>query len=171
MQNWFTFYEMIGGAAATLIGLLFVAVSVNAEKILGEAHTHSRLLAEQAFQNYLAVLIVTLFAFLPHMSLNSFGSIVIGATAAWGVWVLVRVFKSLSASAQGTSRVRMFRRYLLTLVGFAMLVYGGWNMAFRKADDHTNVAIGLLMLLISATIVSWELLVSITGEKKFGVRN
>ena len=169
MQNWTTFYEMIGGAAATLLGLLFVAVSVNLERIIGEAHAHSRLLAEQAFQNYFAVLTITLIAFVPGVSTMSFGYTVIGMTAAWAVWVVVRVLKSLSMMTEGTSRVRMFRRYLLSLAGFATLLYGGWNMSFGRANEHTNVAIGLLLLLISATIVSWELLVSMTGEK-FGIR-
>jgi hypothetical protein len=64
----------------------------------------------------------------------------------------------------------MFRRYLLSLAGFATLLYGGLNMSFAKADDHANVAIGLLLLLISATIVSWELLVAMAGAK-FGIRD
>jgi hypothetical protein len=170
MQNWSTFYEMIGGAAATLLGLLFVAVSVNIEKIIGDAHMHSRLLAEQAFQNYFAVLTISLIAFLPGISQRSYGYVVIAMTAAWAVWVVLRVLKSVSAVVEGTSRIRMFRRYLLSLAGFATLLYGGWNMSFAKADDHANVAIGLLLLLISATIVSWELLVAMAGAK-FGIRD
>jgi hypothetical protein len=169
MQGWSTFYEMVGGAGATLLGLLFVAVSVNIEKILGDAHAHSRLLAEQAFQNYFAVLTISLIAFLPGISQTSFGYVVIGMTTAWAIWVVLRVFKSISVAVKGASRIKMFRRYLLSLAGFATLLYGGWNMAFAKTDDHANVAIGLLLLLISATIVSWELLVAMAGEK-FGIR-
>ncbi len=41
MQSWQQFYEMIGGAGATLLGLLFVSVSLNAEQILGPTHKHS----------------------------------------------------------------------------------------------------------------------------------
>jgi hypothetical protein len=169
MQAWSTFYEMIGGAAATLLGLLFVAVSVNSEKILGDAHTHSRLLAEQAFQNYFAVLTISLIAFMPGISQTSFGYTVIGMTTAWVIWVVVRAFKSLASAAAGTSRIMMVRRYLLSFAGFATLLYAGWDMAFNKADDHTNIAVGLLLLLISATLVSWELLVSMAGVK-FGAQ-
>ena len=35
MQAWSSYYATIGGAAATLLGLLFVAVSVNASAALG----------------------------------------------------------------------------------------------------------------------------------------
>src|SRR5580698_8974585 len=110
MQAWSTFYEMIGGAAATLLGLLFVAVSVNAEKILGAVHAHSRLLAEQAFQNYLAVLTVSLIAFYPGIQTRTYGYVVIGTTASWSIWVLVRAFRSFSSATEtGASRIRMVR--------------------------------------------------------------
>jgi hypothetical protein len=49
MQIWSGFYTVIAGAAATLLGLLFVAVSINATAILNEADGNSRRLAEQAF--------------------------------------------------------------------------------------------------------------------------
>lgn len=165
MQNWSTFYEMIGGAAATLLGLLFVAVSVNAEKILGAAHAHSRLLAEQAFQNYLAVLTVTLVAFFPDITTRTFGYTVIGTTASWTIWVMVRAFRSFNSAAKGASRYDMIRRYFISMAGFIMLLYAGWEMSFAKQDDHAIVAFALLLLLISATVVSWDLLVSIAGEK------
>jgi hypothetical protein len=106
---------------------------------------------------------------MPGISQMSFGYVVIGMTTAWAIWVVLRVMKSVSAVVAGASRVRMFRRYLLSLAGFATLLYGGWNMSFGKTDDHSNVAVGLLLLLISATIVSWELLVAMAGEK-FGLR-
>jgi hypothetical protein len=166
MQNWSTFYEMIGGAAATLLGLLFVAVSVNIEKILGAAHAHSHMLAEQAFQNYLAVLTISLIAFYPGISTTSFGYVVIGTTATWSIWVVVRAFRSVSsAAAKGSSRIRMARRYILPFTGFVMLLYAGWEMAFLKRDDHSNVAMALLLLLISATVVSWDLLISMAGKE------
>jgi hypothetical protein len=60
MQVWFGFYAVAGGAAATLMGLLFVAVSINAAAILNEARGHLQRLAEQAFQNCATVLLVSL---------------------------------------------------------------------------------------------------------------
>ncbi len=83
MQGWHDFYEMIGGAAATLLGLLFVSVSLNAEIILGPAHRHSKRLAEQAFQNYLCVLLVSLLVAFPGISMLSLGNAMFWATVVW----------------------------------------------------------------------------------------
>ena len=57
MQAWSQFYAAIAAASAALLGLLYVAVSINAAAALGPDQPVSQRLAEQAFQNYLAVLI------------------------------------------------------------------------------------------------------------------
>jgi hypothetical protein len=58
---------VISSASAALLRLLFVSISINAPATLGEGQDHSRRLAEQAFQNYLAVLMVAQLA-LTHLN-------------------------------------------------------------------------------------------------------
>jgi hypothetical protein len=165
MQGWSNFYEMIGAAAATLLGLLFVSVSVNAQAILGTGRKHPKRLAEQAFQNYLAVLFISLIALFAGLSASGFGYSILGATAIWSFWILTRVYLSLSDPDARESRVQMLRRYIAPLVGFGLLVYSGFEMVLGKEYQAQNVATALLVLLVSATVVSWELLISVAGEK------
>src|SRR5580704_15545681 len=94
MQAWFDFYAVIGAAAATLTGLLFVAMSMNAAAALGAGPHGSRRLAEQAFENYLAVLMVSLLALFPDMTLLIFGRITLIVTSTWALWVLVRLYQA-----------------------------------------------------------------------------
>ena len=163
MAAWASFFEMIGGAAATLLGLLFVSTSVNAKAILSDAHRHSRRLAEQAFQNYLVILIVSLGAMLPRPAIWGFGDFVLGASAIWVVWVVVRVIEALREGAQSGSPFKLARRYTASVIGFGMLVYSGAGISFAHQDLIDFTAVGVLILLISATIVSWELLLAIAG--------
>jgi hypothetical protein len=164
MQPWFDFYEMIGAAAATLLGLLFVSVSVNARTILGTGRKHPKRLAEQAFQNYLAVLFISLIALFAGLSANAFGDCILGATAIWGFWIFTRVYASLADPDSRESRMQMVRRYISPLVGFGLLVYSGFEMVRGEGYQAQNVATALLVLLVSATVVSWELLVSVAAE-------
>jgi hypothetical protein len=163
MQPWQQFYEMIGGAAATLLGLLFVSMSLNAETILGPGHEHSRRLAEQAFQNYLAVLVIALIAVFPGMAPDAVGYSLLWMSGIWGAWAIIRALPAISMR----SRVwrNPVRRYLATLAGFAMLVWTGWDMIHTNTYRGEAVAIGAMLLLVSATLVSWDLLIRIAEEK------
>lgn len=170
-QSWVNFFGMIGGVAATLLGLLFVSVSVNARIILGKEHIHSKSLAEQAFQNYLAVLTVSLIEYLPTVTPQQFGYVLLATTAVWSVWVVVRVFNAVRHHAPVDSRRTLFRRYFASLIGFGLLVFSGIEMALRSDDMRGSVAVGLVILLLSATIASWDLLTRVAQEKHTGPKD
>jgi hypothetical protein len=134
MQNWFGFYAVTGGAAATLLGLLFVAVSLNAAQILGAGRESPRRLAEQAFQNYSTVIVVSLLALFPDLTPTHFGLAVIGVTTASGVWVLVRLYFTVTTSKGGARRY-FLRRQLGSLIGFALLLFSSATMLLSRGDD------------------------------------
>jgi len=165
MQAWGQFYEMLGGAAATLLGLLFVAVSMNAEIILGSAHLQSRRLAEQAFQNYLAVLVVGLLVCLPGNGRQSLGYTLLSVSAIWAGWALFRLISTLRAHIIGDTRRNVLRRYLATILGFGMIAYAALDLVASKGDQPTYIAVGSMLLLISATVASWELLTKVAEYK------
>ena len=165
MQAWNQFYEMIGGAAATLLGLLFVSVSLNAETILGSEHKHSRRLAEQAFQNYLAVLVVSLLVVMPGVTSVSMGYTLLSICALWCAWAAVRMVQAVGHTPLGVSRVGPLRRYVSTLIGFGLLIYSAYLMMTGSHDYTGYTAAGVMLLVISATVASWELLIKLAESK------
>ena len=165
MQAWFDFYAVIGAAAATLTGLLFVAMSMNAAAALSKGPEGSRRLAEQAFENYLAVLMVSLLALFPDMTLLTFGRITLLVTAAWTVWVLVRFYQAASEPSAHESRATAIRRHLSTMIGFGMLVYAAGRMAWDGQDTRDTLAAANIVLLFSATEKAWGLLNRIAVAK------
>jgi hypothetical protein len=165
MSAWHEFYDMVGGAAATLLGLLFVSVSLNAEIILGGKNKHSKRLAEQAFQNYIGVLVISLVILVPGITAVDFGNSLLWMSLVWGCWVVVRAFQSAVAHPAGISRFMSLRRFLVPIVAFGLLVYAGFWMAKGQNGFEARIAIGVILLLVSATTVSWELLIKIAEEK------
>jgi hypothetical protein len=165
MQGWVEFYSTIGGFAATLLGLLFVAVSLNAPVILSEAHVHSKRLAEQALQNYLAVMTVSLLAIFPTMSVQSFGFVTLSVMAVRGVWVLVRLYLTVRERHSQSSYLQTLRRQFASFVGFGLLIFSAVKMAFNSGDTRDTLAAALIVLLFSATTVAWELLLTIAKIK------
>jgi hypothetical protein len=161
MRPWFEFYSVVGGAAATLMGLLFVSVSINAPAIIGAGQDHTKRLAEQAFQNYYAVIIVSLLVLFPQITLPHLGIAIFCVTAAPGAWLLVRLYLTLSRRT-GESRLHALRRYFSPLIGFGLLLFCASSMSLGRADYRNRLAISVLVLLFSATVVSWELLIRIS---------
>jgi hypothetical protein len=159
------FYEVIGGAAATLLGLLFVSVSMNAEIILSIAHKHSRTLAEQAFQNYLAVLVVSLLVLFPAIGGNPLGYTLLSISVVWAGWAAVRLVSTLAGRVSTDTARTVLRRYLSTLPGLCMIGFSALRMVTNTGDPTAYTATGTMLLLISATIASWELLINVAEEK------
>ncbi len=165
MQAWTSYYATIGAAAATLMGLLFVAVSVNAAAALGSGDRLTQGMTEQAFQNYLTVMIVALLALFPNWEAQTFGVICLLAVAARAAWVGVRVFQAFKHPAPRQSLVFALRRYLASAIGFVLLLVAAVRMAIGRGEEFNMLAASTLVLIFSATTVSWELLRRIANIK------
>ena len=165
MQAWSQFYTAIAGASAALLGLLFVVVSINAPAALGPEEVVSRRLTEQAFQNYLTVLMVALLALFADIGKVVFGWVTLAATASWSVWVAVRFVQVVLAHGERRSWLIGVRRHFTSLVGFGMMLFAALRMALNWADDYNWLAASMLVLMFSATTVSWELLTRIARRK------
>jgi len=155
-----------GASAATLLGLLFVAVSIHASGMSGAMHRNSKLLAEQAFQNYLVVMLVSLLALFPTLSLGELGYATLGLTAARTVWAGVRMYQAAMQPYGEGSRLQSLRRQFASLVGFALLIVAAARMAREWGDPRTMFAAAVVVLLFSATTVAWQLLLRISAEKR-----
>jgi hypothetical protein len=164
MERWSAFYAVTAGASATLLGLLFVAVSINVEIILGAGRENTRRLAEQAFQSYFAVILVSLVALFPGIGVNEFGVAVLCMTTASAGWLLVRLFKTLTKFTH-EDRVQSLRRYLSSLIGFGLLLISAARLSLHRGDSLNLLAISTIVLLSSATLVSWELLLRLSRGK------
>ena len=161
MQAWTEFYTVIGGASAALLGLLFIAISVNAAATMGPGQEHSRRLAEQAFQNYLVVLMVSLLSLFPDISISTFATVALLTTGVWFIWVFVRLWQVIASPGSLASRLLVLRRHLSSLTGFGMLTFAALRMAIGGGDERNWFAAATIVLLFAAITVSWEFLIGL----------
>ena len=62
---WQPFFTTVATVAATLVGLLFVSLSLNREKIAAKANRVLLRLAERSFSDFIIVLLIALFFLIP----------------------------------------------------------------------------------------------------------
>jgi hypothetical protein len=164
MQAWSQLYSITGGSAATLLGLLFVAMSVSAPAARGEMHQNTKHLADQAFQNYLVVMLISLFATFPTLTLHELGLVTLGLTALRSIGALIRLYWAAMKPYETGSRLRSLRRQALSLAGLALMIYSARDMVLDRGDTLTTFAIANIILLVAATTGAWELLLRIASK-------
>jgi hypothetical protein len=166
LAEWSTFYALMGGASATLLGLLFVAVSVRLNIFHQRQVADVRDFAAFTFGTFLVAIGVAGLAVAPHAhrSTLALSLLLVSIASISGIAVVARVWISLNAPATGPrpgSGPAEWRGwvYLLVLsppyIGLIAVVALLWR-------SHPD-ALGLLAfvegwLLVMGTVAAWVML-------------
>ena len=169
VTGWHDFYLAAAGASAALLGLLFVGVSINLAAIAAKERPDLRTRAGLAFSNLIYVLVVSLVLLVANPEPHGI-ALGLGAIAGLG---LVRTVRGLSI-AMRTQRLWRNRLPILRRVGWTVgadLVIGYVAVVLYTAGDARIVVLlsaGVLILLIGAADVTWEMLVQVSQEQRPG---
>jgi hypothetical protein len=165
-ESWHDFYLTAGAAAATLIGLLFVGLSINLDAFTADEGTGLRLLAEQAFANLIYVLLIALFVLVPSQDPQSL-TIELTIIGLFGVGRVSRRWRTF-----GTRGDRFGRRvYLLRRIGLPAIASVGlilvalWMPAEWLGAFFWLLGV-VLVYLMSAADSAWDLLVEVGRERR-----
>ncbi|MBV8529340.1 MAG: hypothetical protein JOZ75_13600 [Candidatus Dormibacteraeota bacterium] len=158
LQSWHDFYLVAGPAAASLVGLLFVGLTLHLRAVL--ARSEVRGLARVTFSNFSLVLIVALFFVIPQAAGALGEQLIIAAAVS-----LVITAPAVVAAARSETRTLDLRqlvlRFGLSILGYVGVgVAGGLVMAGRPSGFDWLAAAVVAMLVISLRN-SWDLLVSV----------
>jgi hypothetical protein len=165
-ESWHDFYLTAGAAAATLVGLLFVGLSINLDAVTADEGSGLRLLAEQAFSNFVFVLLIALFVLIPNQDAASL-TVELGIVGALGAARVARRWRSFGRRPDRFGG----RNYLLRRLGVpglasvALILIAFWFP--RDALSAFFWLLGVVLIfLTSAADSSWDLLVEVGRERQ-----
>lgn len=167
MQQWRDYFIFTGSVGATLLGLLFVAVSFNAEIILADAHRHLTELAGQTYQSFILVVLASLAFLFPDFS-TSRDFLLFGILGTYGLgWVAYRAWVVLRGADRYQYAWGVLRRLLPAAIACLFMAYAGF-LAPRQPSASALEALGSAsaMLLVSATASSWDLLLKVGQTRR-----
>ena len=154
---WGNFFFAQVGASAALIGLLFVAVSINLAKIIELPALPGR--AFEALTVLAMVLFVSTFALVPGQSVTSLGLEILGAAlAAWTTSGIIQLKAPHHPSAP--LRWTLIRVAATQLATLPMLAAGVSLLIGRGGGLYWTV-FAVVASLLAALIDAWVLLVEI----------
>jgi modulator of FtsH protease len=157
LADWGDFFAAQLGAAAALVGLLFVGLSINLDKIIREPSLPNRAL-------------LALGLLLGSLMMSSYVMIPAQGTIAIGYEIFCTALGILAASAVVEWRTRRwttsfyFQFYFnAAFLAAALVPYliGGWQLMSGSADGLYWVATAIIISFVKAISDAWVLLVEI----------
>ncbi len=174
VSRWHDFYSLAGAASATLIGLLFVGVSIHIDLIASENAKTLRLIAGQILFNFIYVIVMALTVVSPIVS-REFLMVVVLTVGATGflrmIFRAVNIIRSERNWFQEEIRnpVNSIAHILLPVSCFLVILASGLILLF--SPDQLQVVLALMMvatayLIVRAIVDAWNLLIQVAIVKR-----
>jgi hypothetical protein len=158
---WQNFYLLVGTAAATLIGLMFVAITFGASFATQQTSESARAFVDPTFTHFVQVLLTACLMTIPTMSPTVLGVLllVIGGLRSAA---LFRVFRHMSEAQRTHHDIELSD--WLTGIAIPLLCYlllGATGAAFLAGYPaaFNILAIGTVAILLNGVYGAWELII------------
>jgi hypothetical protein len=156
LERWHDFYLLLGTAGATLVALLFVAISLSVGYLTQERAGSTRLFMSPVVIHFASVFFVSAVSLVPsHQPL--FFACVIGATAVVGLIVSAAVTVQVVRTDLTNEVIDYLAYGLLPAVGYAALLIAATMIGTDKGLGLDLLGGGLLLLLIVNIRNAWDL--------------
>jgi lipoprotein signal peptidase len=154
MDGWQTAYSTIAEVAATLTGLLFVALSLRLNTASSDRREWMLQVARRSFFDFLAVLVIALVWLIPAVSILFVGWVAL-LTAVSRVFWHIHHWRRYRADGTGASSLS---DHLVPMIATLMLCVAGVLMAVLGEPAPKLIYTAAIALLFGACRNSWRFL-------------
>ena len=164
------FYILSGTASATLVGLLFVGLSLHLRTVIKTPEVRS--LARVTLANFATVLLVTMFMVINEPAAAAGWQLIITSIVSFGVTApsLLGAARSQTQRLQmrRADRARLTLRFGLSSLSYLAIMAAGAALLLSLVSAFISLLIAaILVLLVVSLRNTWDLLVTV-GEVTLG---
>ena len=171
MEPWHDFYLLAGTVSATLMGLLFVSLSIHWDVVLDDSKAHLHAVALEAFSSFLIVSFLSLMMLTPGNGTRPLGTGLV-FLGVMRLLVGLRHSKRMWGSQdEAFSRHALIYRAIVVPVAFVVLAGGGYFMIKGKLDlSFALLTAAVFLLLALGARAAWDLLMRVGRLKMKGAQ-
>ncbi len=158
IAGWETFYLLMGTAGATLVGLLFVAVSINIDIFRKRDYLDMQYFAALTFNSFFYVLLISLMVLIPRQTQLGLGLPLLALGLLGFANSLVQ--QRRAGQVQAGRAAGIATRFRLTGISLALLALAGLGLAFGLTIAMYLLVVVLVLLLATAMVNAWTLMVN-----------
>jgi hypothetical protein len=158
-EAWKDLFVAEAGASAALAGLLFVAVSINLERILALPGLSRR--AAEAIVLLVAVLVSSTFGLVPGQPRQALGGELLGVGAMLLLIVLPGHVRALRTPAEGQTRSVRILSVTLTQAAALPFLVTGVSLVLHAGGGLYWLVPAVVLALFDAILSAWVLLIEI----------
>ena len=164
LKEWHDFYMLVGTAGATLLGLLFIAVSLGAGYLTDEHQSATRTFMSPVVVHFTSVFFLSAVALFPSHQARFFAGL-IGATALVGAsistYITIQVVRT-----DLTNYIEDYVAYgLLPGLGYLALLAAAVSIYLEKNFGLNALAGALLLLAIVNIRNAWDLTLTMVRRR------
>ena len=167
--GWQNFYMLAGASAASLIGLLFVAVSMHIDTIVSLQETDAvRALADQTFRNLITILSFAFIFSIPNPTPQGIGIplLILGLLGFWRtVWLWTK-FGRISKIHILKAEQLLKQLLIPNTICYLALICISISLIQGSVDILKWMVLVVIYLTIAALISAWTLMVRLAEVKR-----
>ncbi len=170
ISHWQGFYTLVAGASATLVGLLFVSVSLHLDMFTGSHRSETRMAAEQTLTSFSFLLIIGLIFSVPQLDSYSLGIAIEAIGAAGFFRIVMQTFGHIRRDWLSNSQRPHFdaiylnfflRRVLFPILAYVALLESGDLLRNGNPNGLFWLMAVVISLMAGALSNTWHLMVNL----------
>jgi len=160
LQAWHDFYLLVGTAAATLVGLMFLAIALGSRLLNQEAVPGLRVFLTPTLIHFVYVLIIATVGLTPILTRVPLGVLLVLAGLLSFGQALNQVPYMRRQQREGKLDRGDWAWYLVTpVVSYLLLMGTGVGLLLRNSQALTGLALATIVLLVLGIRNAWDMVV------------
>jgi len=159
LHDWHDFYVLVGTASATLVGLMFVAVSIGTSIFDEDHRVGLTAFITPTVMHFAAALFTCLLVTIPTQSWRTLGGLLGAGGLAGSIYcgkLVIRIFVRQHSKLDLDDRLFYF---LLPLLGYLLALIAAALLLAQSTTSANLIAVAVLTLLFAAIRNAWDMMV------------